>query len=108
MKIKFGCRFQDFFYFADLSPLNDLKYLLILDASHNKLTKLLDFSPPKNLQKVDLSYNDIEEMTDLTPHHYLMSLVLDRILDIFIFQFDGNFPIRVKLRDNVFYVKITI
>ena len=68
------------FFFTDLSPLNDLQYLLILDVSHNKITKMLDFSPPKNLKEVDMSYNEIEEMTDLSAHHYLMKLILDRIL----------------------------
>ena len=56
-----------------------MPYLLELDASHNKLTAVLDFNPPKNLKIADFSYNHIEEMGDLSAHHYLMKLVLDRI-----------------------------
>lgn len=67
-------------YISDLSPLSNLPYLLILDASHNKLTTVLDFKPPKNLKEVDLSFNEIEEMSDLSAHHYLMKLNLDSIL----------------------------
>ena len=66
--------------FSDLTPLGLLPYLLILDVSHNKVSKLLDFTPPKNLKEVDLSYNEIEEMSDLSAHHYLTKLCLDRIL----------------------------
>ena len=66
--------------FSDLSPLNNLPYLLILDASHNKLTTILDFTPPKNLKEVDLSFNEIEEMSDLSAHHCLAKLNLDSIL----------------------------
>lgn len=64
----------------DLSPLSSLDYLLILDVSHNKLTKLLDFKPPKNLKDVNMSFNQIEEMSDSSAHHYLMKLNLDSIL----------------------------
>ena len=66
--------------FSDLSPLSNLPYLIILDASHNKLTSVLDFNPPKNLKDVDLSFNEIEEMSDLSEHHCLMKLNLDSIL----------------------------
>lgn len=62
---------------TDLSPLGNLPYLLILDVSHNKINRLLDFPPPKNLKEVDLSFNEIEEMADLSTHHYLMKLNLD-------------------------------
>ncbi|XP_033744954.1 leucine-rich repeat and guanylate kinase domain-containing protein-like [Pecten maximus] len=62
---------------TDLSPLSHLKYMLILDVSHNKINRLLDFEPPKNLKEVDLSYNEITEMSDLSQHHYLMKLNLN-------------------------------
>jgi len=68
------------FICLDLSPLSNLQYLLTLDASHNKITQLLDFEPPKNLKEVDMSYNAITEMSDLSSHHYLMKLNLDCIL----------------------------
>lgn len=70
-----------FFFSPDLTPLNNLEYLLVLDVSHNKLTKLLDFKPPKNLKDVNMSFNEIEEMADLSEHHYLMKLNLDSILN---------------------------
>ena len=54
-----------------------MPYLLELDASNNRLSSMLNFSPPKNLQRVDLSFNNIEDMGDLSAHHYLQKLVLD-------------------------------
>lgn len=71
---------------SDLAPLSSLQYMLILDVSHNKLTKLLDFTPPKNLREANFGYNEIEEMTDLSAYHYISSLNLDRILLMFIFS----------------------
>lgn len=65
-----------------------MPFLLELDVSHNQLTQLLDFMPPKNLRVANLSYNNITEMTDLSAHHYLMELVLDRILLIVLYQVD--------------------
>uniref|UniRef100_A0A8W8M4L4 Leucine-rich repeat-containing protein 23 n=1 Tax=Magallana gigas TaxID=29159 RepID=A0A8W8M4L4_MAGGI len=62
---------------TDLSPLSSLQYMLILDVSHNKLTKLLDFMPPKNLKEANFGYNEIEEMADLSAYHYLTVLNLD-------------------------------
>ena len=69
-----------FFCISDLSPLSNLPYLLVLDVSHNKLTTVLDFEPPKNLREVDLSYNEIEVIADLSRHHSLTRLNLDSIL----------------------------
>jgi Leucine-rich repeat (LRR) protein len=57
-----------------------MPHLLELDASHNKIETLLDFIPPKNLKTADFSYNLITELTDLSAHHCLTSLILDRIL----------------------------
>ena len=65
------------FLSTDLSALSYMPYLLELDASHNLLTHLLDFAPPKNLKSADFSFNEIEEMGDLSDHHYLTKLVLD-------------------------------
>ena len=64
---------------SDLSALGSMPYLLELDVSHNKLTKLLDFTPPKNLRKVDVSFNEIEYMGDLSQHECLVSINLDSI-----------------------------
>ena len=71
------------FSITDLSPLSNLPYLLILNASHNKLTTILDFKPPLNLKEVDLSFNEISAMVDLSAHHYLMKLNLDSILCLY-------------------------
>ena len=68
------------FYFLDLSVLGSLPYLLELDASHNDITDLLDFDPPHNLRVVDMSFNHITTMTDLSMHHCLHALILDSIL----------------------------
>lgn len=67
-------------FFSDLSPLSNLPYLLILDVSHNKLTTVLDFEPPKNLREVDLSYNEVEIISDLSRHQCLTKFNLDSIL----------------------------
>ena len=62
---------------SDLSALSYMPYLLELDASHNLLGHLLDFAPPKNIKSANFSFNQIEEMGDLSEHHYLTKLVLD-------------------------------
>jgi len=51
--------------------------LLELDASHNAVIKLLDFTPPDCLKIVKMSHNKITEMADLTAHQYLHYLDLD-------------------------------
>ena len=67
-------------FIVDLSALSNMPYLLDLDVSHNRIPSLLDFQPPKNIQIVNMSYNLIEEMTDISKHHFLSSLTLDNIL----------------------------
>lgn len=57
-----------------------MQYLMELDASNNSIKKLLDFAPPKNLISVNLSFNDISEMSDLSDHSNLQYLCLDSIL----------------------------
>jgi Leucine-rich repeat (LRR) protein len=60
--------------------LGKLPHLLSLDASHNNISVMLDFTPPRNLMDVDLSYNQITDMGDLSPHYALRKLILDSIL----------------------------
>lgn len=64
----------------DLSPLGNMPYLLELDVSHNQISSLLQFKAPKNLKSADFSFNNIEDMPDLSAHHYLQKLVVDSIL----------------------------
>ena len=54
-----------------------MPYLLELDASNNMVSELLNFKPPLNLKSVNLSFNNIHEMKDLSSHHYLQTLILD-------------------------------
>ena len=42
-----------------------------LDASHNKLTELIDFKPPKCMEFVNLSHNQITRMKDLRDIRFL-------------------------------------
>lgn len=72
-----GFKIEFLFFLSDLTPLGKMPYLLELDASNNKVTSLLDFEPPLNLKSVNLSFNAITEMADLSAHHYLQTLILD-------------------------------
>lgn len=56
-----------------------------LDASHNKISVILGFSPPCNLRYVNLSYNEITEIPDLSAYCRLEHLILDRILSAAVF-----------------------
>ena len=62
---------------VDLSPFNNLSYLLELDVSNNKIRKLFDFWPPRNLKEADFSFNLIEKIENLENFHYLQKLILD-------------------------------
>nr|XP_023420022.1 leucine-rich repeat and guanylate kinase domain-containing protein [Cavia porcellus] len=62
----------------NLSCVSYMPYLLELNASQNKLTTFFNFKPPKNLKKVDFSYNQISEMSDLSAYRALTQLILDR------------------------------
>lgn len=77
----------------DLSPLEALPFLTILDASGNKLKSCLQYFPPQCtsenrwnsgdmaigslLREADLSANDITKMDDIQHHTYLRSLNLN-------------------------------
>jgi Leucine-rich repeat (LRR) protein len=60
----------------DLAPLGALRSLVSLDVSHNRLTRVLDFSPPPSLRRADLSHNLIEELNDVSAHRALRWLDL--------------------------------
>jgi protein phosphatase 1 regulatory subunit 7 len=80
-----------------LKPLSNLKYLTMLKASNNKLTKLLDMKfiiffyrnlvmtiklkknreVPYNLEEVDCSFNEIDQIRDLSAHKFLKKLNLN-------------------------------
>ena len=85
------------YFFVDLSPLDNLSYLLELDVSNNKIRKLFDFWPPCNLKEADFSFNLIEEIKNLDNFHYLQKLILDSMnifstkLNILFFRF-SSFP----------------
>jgi Leucine-rich repeat (LRR) protein len=71
----------------DLSPLSELRYLLNLNVSNNKLEKLFDFLPPNNLKEANFAFNEISEIGQLTDYHYLQTLILNRkFFDIFFVQ----------------------
>jgi len=40
-----------------LTHLTDIKHLIKLNASNNRIKKMLDFAPPANLEVVDYSRN---------------------------------------------------
>lgn len=64
----------------DLSVLGNMPHLLELDASNNSIKTLLGFTAPKNLVSINLSFNEISEIGDLSEHHALQYLFLDSIL----------------------------
>lgn len=97
--------FKCVFFSSDLSPLSSLQYMLILDVSHNKLTRLLDFTPPKNLKEANFGYNEIEEMADLSAYHYLTVLNLDRILYTLNTLYKITMSYQISYFQILFYVK---
>ncbi|KAM4748922.1 leucine-rich repeat and guanylate kinase domain-containing protein [Rhinophrynus dorsalis] len=62
---------------CDLSCVSYMPYLTELNASNNRLSTFFDFVPPKNLMVVDLSFNQITEMKDLSAHTALTKLILN-------------------------------
>lgn len=62
---------------SDLSALGSMPDLCNVNASANKLTKLLDFTAPRNLRSVDVAQNEIAEIGDQTANRFLQRLVLD-------------------------------
>lgn len=48
-------------FFADISVLSNLPFLVYLDVSYNRLTNILDFDPPKNLMVCHVQYMYIND-----------------------------------------------
>lgn len=62
---------------TSLTALSSLKHLIKLIASHNKLTNMLDFEPPANLEMADYSHNAISRIERVNKNKYLKVLILD-------------------------------
>lgn len=60
-----------------LAPLVTLHHMTHLNASHNKITELIDFKPSKCIENIDLSYNLITKMKDLQDLPLLKELNLN-------------------------------
>ena len=54
-----------------------IKHLIKLNASNNRITKMLDFAPPANLEVVDYSHNQIEVIENVCFNPYMKLLCLD-------------------------------
>ena len=67
-------------FLSDLSVLSELPFLLTLSVSHNKIDKLFDFLPPYNLKEASFSFNQINEIGNLSNFHYLQTLELNSML----------------------------
>ncbi|KAJ3300868.1 hypothetical protein HDU76_005994 [Blyttiomyces sp. JEL0837] len=66
---------------TDISCLGVMRYLVRLNVSNNKLQKVVGFEPPPfNLQEIDFSRNQIQEIGDLSAHRFLKAVCLDRNL----------------------------
>jgi len=64
-------------FILDLSVLSELPFLLSLNVSQNKIEKLFDFLPPYNLKEASFSFNQINEIGNLSNFHYLQTLELN-------------------------------
>ena len=60
-----------------MQNLTDIKHLIKLNASNNRIKKMLDFAPPANLEVVDYSMNQIEVIENVGFNPYLKHLCLD-------------------------------
>ena len=72
--------------FKDLSVLSELPFLLSLSVSNNRIDKLFDFLPPYNLKEASFSFNQINEIGNLSNFHYLQTLELNSKHDFFKFH----------------------
>jgi hypothetical protein len=78
-----------------LSVLSELPFLLSLNVSQNKIEKLFDFLPPYNLKEASFSFNQINEIGNLSNFHYLQTLELNSNMSTIISKF-------LKLNDFLF------
>ena len=60
-----------------LQYLTDIKHLIKLNASNNRIKKMLDFAPPANLEVIDYSNNDIMVIENVCFNPYVKHLRLD-------------------------------
>ena len=57
--------------------MTDIKHLIKLNASNNRIKKMLDFAPPANLEVIDYSHNEIETIENVMFNPYVKHLCLD-------------------------------
>ncbi len=73
--------YAELIFYAEVSILSCMPYLVALDLSGNRLNKIPELHPaPSNLQELDLSRNQITSMGDFSAYRYLKHLCLDRNL----------------------------
>lgn len=66
---------------TDISVMGNMRYLVQVDLSNNKLSDNIRIDPPPfNLQLLDLSRNQLSNINDLAVHQHLSKLNLDRNL----------------------------
>ena len=68
-----------------------------LNASNNKLSDLIDYKPPKCMEFIDLSFNDIKKMRDLKELRFLKELNLNNNKISTIEGVSGNKNLQVRL-----------
>ena len=54
-----------------LAPLSAIKHFIKLNARNNKITTLLDFDPPANLEYADFTSNQISKIENCELNPYL-------------------------------------
>ena len=64
-------------HLTDLSPLEQLPYLISLNASHNQLSSIISSNPPIGLREVNFSYNNLHQIGDLSAHSLLSTLLVE-------------------------------
>ena len=84
-----------------LQQLTDVKHLIKLNASNNRIKKMLDFAPPANLEVIDYSHNEIEQIENVMFNPYVKHLCLDDNRISKIEGITGNKSLRsLSLRQN--------
>ena len=81
--------------------MTDIKHLIKLNASNNRIKKMLDFAPPANLEVIDYSHNEIETIENVMFNPYVKHLCLDDNKISKIEGITGNKSLRsLSLRQN--------